>query len=261
MITLIGHGYIGQAIAKKLAKQNWSYRWIGHQDHIPEDTQIIINAAGFTGSPNVDACEIHKQETINGNVIWPLHLENNFPNIPIVHISSGCIYTGYKDSGWTEEDEPNFDFNNGSFYSGSKALGQKVLEPFMNKSYLLRIRMPFGNEVHPKNFLTKMSRYQKLISYENSLSHIEDVADFAIFCATEQPTPGIYNVCNPGSSNAKEIIKMMGIEKEWFTEEEFKKSVVAPRSNCVLNVDKIMKIFPLKSVKERLLESINAMKG
>ena len=34
-----------------------------------------------------------------------------------------------------------------------------MLEPFMNKSYLLRIRMPFGDIDHPKNFLTKMKKY------------------------------------------------------------------------------------------------------
>ena len=35
---------------------------------IPLDTDFIINAAGYTGSPNVDACEIYRQECIDGNV-------------------------------------------------------------------------------------------------------------------------------------------------------------------------------------------------
>lgn len=261
MITLIGHGYIGQRIAQELEDQELPYTWISHNTDVPTTTKIIINAAGYTGSPNVDACEIHKQETIDGNITWPLNLEHKFKNVPIVHISSGCIYTGYKDGGWLETDLPNFNFNNGSFYSGSKALGQEVLMPYMNKSYLLRIRMPFGNEEHPKNFLTKMAKYNKLVSYENSLSYVDDVAATAVFFATQRPDPGIYNVCNPGSSNAREIVEMLGIKKEWFTEEEFKRAVVAPRSNCVLNVDKLMKIFPLKSVKERLRESINTLKG
>ena len=122
MITLIGHGYVGKQIKKELEHQNIHHEWITHTQSVPVGTTAIINAAGYTGSPNVDACEQHKQETINGNVVFPLQLEAANPFIPVVHITSGCVYTGYKDGGWTEEDAPNFDFNNGSFYSGSKAL-------------------------------------------------------------------------------------------------------------------------------------------
>lgn len=259
MITLIGHGYVGEHISKELFEKKLPYHWIHHTDSIATDTTVIINAAGYTGSPNVDACETYKQETIDGNVIWPVALALAHSDKPIVHISSGCVYTGYEKH-FTEEDEPNFDFGNGSFYSGAKSLGQKMLEPYMNKSYLLRIRMPFGNSDHPKNFLTKMKRYNKLISYDNSLSYLPDVAAVAVEMATNRSIPtGIYNVCNPGFSNAKEIVNMMGIEKEFFTEDEFKKSVVAPRSNCILNNDKLQKVFPIRSVKDALLEAIGKL--
>ena len=262
MITLIGHGYIGDYISRTLSAKKlltYNFKWIRHTDPIPKETTVIINAAGYTGSPNVDACETNKAETIEGNVVFPLMLETNNKDIPIVHISSGCTYGGYKEGGWTEEDEPNFTFGNGSFYSGSKALGQQALAAFMNKSYLLRIRMPFGDEEHDKNFLSKMKKYQKLISYENSLSYVPDVADVAIFFATKLPKPGIYNVSNPGSSNAKDIVEMMGIKKEFFTEEEFKAATVAQRSNCVLNVDKLQAIYPLQSVEVALKKAIASL--
>jgi UDP-glucose 4,6-dehydratase len=254
MITLIGHGYVGDHISKQLILENLPHHRIRHTDVIPDDTHVIINAAGYTGSPNVDACEIYKQETIDGNVIFPLKLEQH--NIPVVHISSGCVYTGYKEGGWLETDRPNFDFNNGSFYSGAKSLEQEVLMPYMTRSYLLRIRMPFGFKHHPKNFLTKMINYEKLISYENSLSYMPDVASVAVKFATELPEPGIYNVCNPGSSSAEEIVELLNIKKSWFTEEEFNRSVKAPRSNCVLNTDKLQKIFPIQSVSSALYSAI-----
>lgn len=259
MITLIGHGYVGEHIAEELKRQNLTYAWIKHTDPVPIETSVIINAAGYTGSPNVDACETHKQETINGNVIFPLRLEEAHLNIPIVHISSGCVYTGYEKE-FTELDPPNFDFGNGSFYSGSKALEQEVLKPYLSLSYLLRIRMPFGDQEHPKNFLTKMKKYNKLISFDNSLSYMPDVAAVAVHFATHLPEPGIYNVSNPGSSNAREIVSMMGIEKEFFTEEEFNQAVVAPRSNCVLNVDKLQAVFPIRPVKEALQQAIGNLK-
>lgn len=254
-ITLIGHGYIGEHIASELHNQNLHFNWVKHSEKIPNETSVIINASGYTGSPNVDACEIHKEDCIAGNVIYPLQLELNNKNIPIVHITSGCVYTGYEKE-FTEEDEPNFNFNNGSFYSGSKALEQKILEPYLDKSYLLRIRMPFGDKPHPKNFLTKMIKYDKLISFDNSLSYVPEVAKVAVLFATTLPNPGIYNVCNPGYSNAKEIVDMLGIEKQFFTEDEFKKTVVAPRSNCILNTDKLASIFKMTPIKDALKKAV-----
>ena len=258
MITLIGHGYIGNHIAHELINQKIPYRWIRHYDDIETaGTTAIINAAGFTGSPNVDACEIYRQETIDGNVRYPLWVENKADRIPVVHVSSGCVYTGYKDGGWTEDDEPNFDFNNGSFYSGSKALAQDLLGPWlMTKSYLLRIRMPFGNEPNPKNFLTKLENYEKLIDYRNSLSYTIDVARVAVHFAVNQPEPGIYNVCNPGSSTTRRIADSMGLNKSWFTEDEFKQATRAPRSNCVLNTDKLQSVFPIQTVDSALKSAI-----
>ena len=75
MITLIGHGYVGKQIKKELEHQNVQHEWINHTQPVPAGTTAIINAAGYTGSPNVDACEQYKQETINGNVVFPLQLE------------------------------------------------------------------------------------------------------------------------------------------------------------------------------------------
>lgn len=262
MITLIGHGYIGTEIESKMCiDSRFQYHWIHHNESIPKNTSVIINAAGYTGSPNVDACEIYRDETINGNVLWPLYLEKTNLNIPIIHISSGCVYTGY-DKEYTELDPPNFTFSNGSFYSGSKALAQSLLEPYMHKSYLLRIRMPFGSTQHQKNFLTKLHKYNKLIDFRNSLSCVDDVADVVICMAinelykTDKRAPGIYNVVNPGSKTTKEIANMMGITKDWFTYEEFSEAVTAPRSNCVLSSNKLDSIFKIPSIDVALKKAI-----
>ena len=261
MITLIGHGYIGEHIAQEINIRRLPFFWIGHNETVASETTVIINAAGYTGSPNVDACEIYKQETIDGNVVWPLELEGKFPKIPIVHISSGCVYTDYKDGGWTEEDPPNFDFNNGSFYSGAKALEQKLLEPYMHKSYLLRIRMPFGDYEHPKNLLTKLVKYNKLINFENSLSYVNDVARIAVQFALDRPATGVYNVCNPGSKTTKEIADLLGLSKEWFTEDEFEANTKTPRSNCVLNNDKLSRVYPIQNINSALAEAIKKLNG
>lgn len=249
MFVLIGHGYVGKKIKLQLDSENIDHCWINHNDPVPSNARVIINAAGYTGKPNVDACEIYKQETIDGNVIFPLALERSNPNTPIIHISSGCVYNGYVDNGYTELDPPNFTFNNGSFYSGAKALAQDLLMPYMNKSYLFRIRLPFCAEHTQKNLLTKYENYNKLINCRNSLSNMEDISKLTVYFGLNLPEPGIYNACNPGSMTTKEIVDMMGLKKEYFTDEEFQSVIKAPRSNCVLNTDKLTKIYPLTDIK------------
>ena len=67
-------------------------------------------------------------------------------------------------------------------------------------------------------------------------------------------------MCNPGSTTTKNIAKMMNLEKEWYTPEEFTNSVVAPRSNCVLNTDKLMKVYPMPSLHDSLKDCIKKYK-
>lgn len=256
MIGLVGHGYIGKHIAKELDKQRIKYIWLNHKQEMPNYVTVIINAAGYTGSPNVDACEINKFPTYQGNVMFPVALEEANPDTPIIHISSGCVYDGYKPGGWTEDDEPNFNDKNGSYYSGTKATFQSFFVLYANKSWLLRIRMPFGDNEDPKNILTKFTKYEKLIDYENSFSYVNDVAKVAIWFALNKPQTGIYNVCNPGSLTTKQVADMLGLSKDWFTKEEFREVTVAPRSNCVLNNNKLMKLFPIQSVQDAMKEAI-----
>lgn len=255
MIALIGHGYVGQHIANELKRQGIVFEWFTHKSRISSSALAIINAAGYTGNPNVDACEHNKQACINGNVIFPMRLERDYPYTPIVHITSGCVYTGYTDDGWTEDDAPNFTFDNGSFYSGSKALFQSLLNP-NTKSYLLRIRLPFGDFDHPKNYLTKLKNYDKLIDVKNSVSYVNDVAQVAVYFARNLPKPGIYNVCNPGVITTAQVADMMGLKKPWYTMDEFESAILAPRSNCNLSSKKLQNVFPIQSSIEALKKAL-----
>ncbi|MDO8469092.1 MAG: sugar nucleotide-binding protein, partial [Candidatus Peribacter sp.] len=63
-----------------------------------EKPDVVINAAGKTGVPNVDWCEDHKLETMHANVLGPIVLAEQCGKRGIywVHLSSGCIYEGQK---------------------------------------------------------------------------------------------------------------------------------------------------------------------
>lgn len=256
MITLIGHGYIGKAINKELTTKRIPFKWVSHVDFHPGMTDgkgIVINAAGYVGVPNVDACETNKGACIAGNVEWPLRCER-FSKDPVIHIGSGCIYSGSHH--FSEEDPPNFTLETGSsFYSGCKAISDKLLS-YSQRSYVLRIRMPFSGYYDTKNLFSKLEKYPKLIDAENSISRVEDVANVAIWFAARRPTPGLYNVVNPGFVTTKMIARALKLEnKEWFTEEEFKAAVTAPRSVCTLSSVKLMSIFPIPTAERALSEA------
>ena len=108
MTTLFGHGYVGNAIAKYFNETGEGFYWSHHDDKNVLQSDVVVNAAGYVGIQNVDACELHKEECIEGNVIWPMKLEQKYKYTPIIHVSSGCVYNGYKKGGFTEKDAPNF---------------------------------------------------------------------------------------------------------------------------------------------------------
>lgn len=258
-ILLFGStGYIGSEFSRQIsnvvcAPSYSNFKTLADCDAILSEVRptAVINAAGFTGKPNVDACEHQKRECTEGNVDLPTLISEICMrhDIPFCHVSSGCIYTGYEKD-FTEDDTPNFSFanNNCSFYSGTKADCEELLKS-NPKAYIWRLRIPFNNEHNPRNYLTKMLTYNKILNLPNSVSHREE---FVTTClkTLEQGIPyGIYNVTNPGSVDAKYVLEAFSKRKEFADiassktffkdEDEFMATVVAKRSNCVLNVDKL----------------------
>src|SRR5260221_1470924 len=111
MILLLGAtGYIGKAFARELAARKTDFIPLSRQqvDYTRFDglleflkakkPEFVINAAGYTGKPNVDACELHKADTLQGNTLFPQTVAHAClaSAIPWGHISSGCIYSGAK---------------------------------------------------------------------------------------------------------------------------------------------------------------------
>jgi len=290
MILLFGaSGYIGSAFASALETRELPFRAVPrgiYDDDDPESLfnylrehkpEFAINAAGFTGKPNVDACESAHEETLRGNVELPDALATAFEkfDIPWVHISSGCIYNGAKFSangktsviedlttvrdqlaatpeffhGFTETDEPNFSFDNPpcSFYSGSKAKAEKALEAF-KQIYVMRLRIPFDEQDGPRNYLSKLLRYPKIYDNANSLSHRMDFVNATLDLWQKRAPFGVYNATNPGFVTTREVVRKIQAKLHpnrefqfWESDEEFyREAAKAPRSNCLLDSSKLL---------------------
>jgi dTDP-4-dehydrorhamnose reductase len=172
-VLLLGaNGYIGSALRDQLIARGHTVLTPGSRDLDARSFDpflswlrefkptFVFNSAGYTGKPNVDACEIDRAGTLAGNVLLAQTVAQACAalDIPWGHVSSGCIFSGacvrqddgsllaVKDLsqpalralatqhpdriiGFTEDDTPNFSFRDGpcSFYSGTKALGEEVL--------------------------------------------------------------------------------------------------------------------------------------
>ena len=114
------------------------------------------------------------------------------------------------------------------------------------KTYLWRLRMPFNHQDSDKNLITKLLKYPKVWSYPNSISNLDEFVQACYNSFIQQIPYGIYNMTNPGSISAKEILdigKRHHITKpiyQYFKNlNEFNEAVTVPRSNCVLDTAKI----------------------
>jgi dTDP-4-dehydrorhamnose reductase len=285
-LILGGSGYVGSTFVEylkntKKAVKVLTRNELNYLNHSKLRTLLkdirassIINCAGFTGKPNVDACESAKYESLQGNAVLPGIIREVCEDlkIPWGHISSGCIYSGRRadGKGWTEEDEPNFSFRSPpcSFYSGTKALGEEVLEGAEN-CFVWRLRIPFNHEPSPRNYLQKLLNYENLLEAENSVSHLQEFCQKCIECFTKDVEPGTYNMTNPGSITTRQVTEWM--IKEGLTDKKFKffnseeefmtKAAIAPRSNCVLDTTKVEKAgIGMRPVEEAMIDSIRKMR-
>ena len=312
ILVLGGSGYMGQAFINELVRRNARLQHVSRSrvNYANFETllaflreikpEFVINAAGYTGKPNVDACELDKAGTLVGNTLLPQTIAHACAaaGIPWGHVSSGCIYSGAKISengtvrvekdmskpelrslvekspqsihGFTETDTPNFSFRDGpcSFYSGTKALGEEAIAG-IGQSYIWRLRIPFDEFDNSRNYLSKVQRYPKVYDNVNSISHRADFVKACLDTWQLRAPFGIYNVTNPGFVTTKHVVEQ--IEKKlkpakkfefWASDEEFYKvAAKTPRSNCVMDTSKLISAgVKIRGVEEALEHSLKSWK-
>jgi 3,5-epimerase/4-reductase len=231
----------------------------------------VLNAAGCTGRPNVDWCEDNKQQTTRTNVVGTLGLADLCwqRKIHMTNYATGCIYE-YDDAhtiggkGFTEEDEPNF---KASFYSYTKGLVEKLVAPYTNV-LTLRLRMPLSDDLHSRNFITKISKYEKVVNVPNSMTILYDLLPVSLTMA-ERNLTGIYNFTNPGAISHNEILALfkqyINPEFTWnnFSLEEQALILKAGRSNNTLDTTKLENALPdmkIPHIQDSIVELFKRMR-
>jgi dTDP-4-dehydrorhamnose reductase len=286
-ILVLGRGYVGTAMERKLS-QAYDVTCISKSqvDYTDRSTlfmylqkqrepfSVVINTCGYTGRPNVDACEDNIEDTWYYNVTVPVNIQKTCKDVGVVlmHVSSGCIYDGY-DLDFTEEDEPNFGLLNpkSSWYSKTKHACEMTLKD--RDLYIFRLRMPFCGTTSERNILMKLLKYDNIINCKNSLTSLDDFCGFIMYALVDifedinKNLPyGLYNVVNPEpvmTSDIIELMKQSGLEnKNWKQIElsELYTKTKTQRSNCVLSDAKItkynLKLPPTTNSLKCCIESI-----
>ena len=282
MSTLIlgSTGYIGKRFVENLEdNETLSHENISVQSLLNRFTSTqfdtIINCAGYVGRPSVDAVEEHKEEAVYGNIVIPsilVEFANIVKNIKILHVSTGCSYESVNDEVFTEEAPPNLDWVSSkdcNFYAGTKSMSEKIVAR-CPEHYICRLRMPFDEEASERNYLSKMMKYDKLLSRENSLSHRGDFVKASLQLLEKTAPFGIYNVVNSGAINAKHVCRL--IQKhlpdasgqfEFFDNEDqfYKETGCFKRSNCILSNQKLLDAgIEMRTTEEAIIDSLKNWK-
>lgn len=221
--------------------------------------EIIINCIGHIGK-NVDECEKDLDKTLTANTFVPIILAETAlrNNIRFIHISSGCIYRyDYeKDAPVSEDKEPDF-FE--LFYSRTKIYSDQALVMLSRKYPILiaRIRVPLDSRPHPRNLLTKLINYKKVIDLPNSITYIPDFIS-ALKHLIKIDARGIYNIVNRGSLKYSELMQVYNKYVPDFKYEviNFNKLKIV-RTNLILSAEKLGQSgFKIRGIQEVLEECV-----
>ena len=276
-ILILGRGYIGNAVYEHL-KDTHNVKLVSANEldyHDPSllgkyilnnGIQVVVNCSGFTGRPNIDEAEEKKELCWELNVASPLRVNKLCDKLGVgyIHISSGCIYDGYERD-FTELDTPNFGIfsDKSSYYSKCKHIFEEISRDL--RGVILRIRMPIGKDESPRNYLTKIKKYDKLINYANSKTYIPDLCGVVssiinnhshLFAGRK-----ILNVVNGDPLSTREVCSIMWEHDKGNPNWEFvgidKIDIKTGRSNCILDSSKVNIIYPMKTEEEALREALS----
>ena len=229
--------------------------------------QVVINCAGKT---NLEWCRDNKMEALEVNVAGPLFILHVCAelDLPMVHMSSGCIYEGKGAGGrgFSEKDTPDPK----CFYSKSKALADELLtQAQYSKLLILRLRQPFSGASNPRNLITKVLSYQKLITSPNSMTYVPDLISATAFLLKDNQR-GIFNVCNEGFISPYEIAviakKLFKLSQKYTPISKGELDILNAKNNREHRVDTLLNIkkllatgFKMAKVKKRVKDALKTL--
>ena len=224
IVSFIGrtHGKIGDKIYTTI-------------DYLEEPGKLVENIRDNLYSPLL-LCEICRKKAIH-----------------FTYLGTGCIFKfddehpfGIEENGFTENSLPNFF---GSSYSIVKGFTDRLTHQYNDCMLNLRIRMPINGRKNGRNFITKITTYDKICSVPNSMTVLPELLGYVIDMMKQQ-LKGTINLTNPGLISHNEILEMyreiVDPTFTWknFSQDEQRKILVADRSNNYLDTTLLESLYP-----------------
>ena len=208
------------------------------------------------------------QDNVKDNLFSPLVLAFLCKRLDIhfTYLGTGCIFKydeehpfGEEVNGFTEDDVPNFF---GSSYSTVKGFTDRLMKFFDDSVLNLRIRMPIIGRSNPRNFITKISTYEKICSIPNSMTVLPELLPKVLDMMQNRVT-GTMNLTNPGLISHNEILEMykeiVDPDFVWqnFSAEDQRKILTSDRSNNYLDTERLERLYPdVKNIKVSVREML-----
>lgn len=237
IISFIGrtHGKIGNKVYSTI-------------DYLEQDKKLVDNVRDNLYSPLL------------------LALVAKESGIHYTYLGTGCIFKFDEEhpfeqeiNGFTENSVPNFF---GSGYSIVKGFTDQIMKYFEESVLNLRIRMPITGEMNSRNFITKITTYEKICSIKNSMTVLPELLPKVIDMMDNGMT-GTINLTNPGLISHNEVLDMFkeivdpDFEYQNFSVEEQSKILAADRSNNYLDTTKLEKLYPdVRNIKDAVRECL-----
>ena len=182
-ILLIGKGHLGGFL-----KGRWQLpdelHWTREMAELDDaalrraNPDVVVNTAGKT---DLRWCEDNAAECFRCNTAAPLGVYRAIKSafkakVPFIHLSSGCVWDGpYRADG--KPFQPFDPPTPACFYAWTKAACDALLRAEMTAPLLiLRPRQVYSPLRSPRNTLTKLTGYPKLLDTPNSMTSADTVA-------------------------------------------------------------------------------------
>lgn len=289
-ILIYGHkGWIGEQVCKILESQGLEFvkgtvrvnnkkdlEWEIVNSGCSHIMSFIGRTHGKIGDKEYTTIDYLEQkgkiyENVRDNLFSPilLSLLAKKHNKHFTYLGTGCIFKfddehpfGEEINGFDEESEPNF-FD--SSYSVVKGFTDELMHLLDSNTLNLRIRMPITSCHSKRNFIKKITTYEKICSVPNSMTVLPELLPIAIDMAKNKII-GTVNLTNPGLISHNEILEMykeiVDPKFEWknFSIEEQNEILAAGRSNNFLDTTRLKELYPdVKNIKDSVRDIIISM--
>jgi dTDP-4-dehydrorhamnose reductase len=280
-----GHGWIGSQFRQILDAKKVSYEVPEFRMDDMESVQSylktkkperVISFIGRThggGYSTIDYLELGRPqlvENVRDNLFAPVALAIlcHTMNIHFTYLGTGCIFQYSEnemdrvlaedmrpETGIFDDALPNFF---GSSYSIVKGFTDRLMHLLEKNTLNLRIRMPITDELdHPRNFICKILKYEKICSIQNSMTVLPDILPIIYKMIKHQKT-GTYNMCNPDTISHNDILDLYVeyMDRSYtynnFSKEDQELVLKAGRSNNYLETSKLESEYTIPSIHESI---------